>query len=866
LTLVSIDQRLCQICGTALTETSPGHDALDRLDEVLNGRYHLRSLLGIGGNGAVYQAEVVGLGTSVAVKVLHPALLMDKTARARLANEARLASQIDHPNIVSIVDYHATDALTYLVMEFLTGISLAEVLQEVGYIGVRRTIHIMRQVLSALEASHRQDVLHRDLKPENIYLTARQDDLDFVKVLDFGMATASQSESDARITAAGRICGTPAYMAPEQVRNRQLSPQSDLYAVGLLLYECLTGKNPFLTEGASATMVNHVTLTPVPPSECCPEAEIPPYLDALVMRGLRKEPTERFASADEFRKVLEGLVLAQRSRRSATALTTCPECGQPHVAEAHYCNACGHPLQGSRPLDRKAMAPDIIDALDASASQEFELSPTTTTVTGYRPGGWLPPLVGREHELEQIEEFFSFGPPPYAQRYLRLVGPAGSGKARLVREVVMRMAPPRSRALWVQPEILPVFASLHPIQRVARQLLELGPAHRDPQEILNTAEAKGFDMEMREGLLELFGVPSSPQSPVPLRRAQRAGAWRELIRMTNRERPLVLVFQDMHLYDGPSRELVAALVFSDPCDHPLCIIATHTPELMLLWGETQTLTLSSLGAREAQELGESLFSQLELKGDVGQMVAASGGNPLMLIELARLMSVEGKLQRVRGLPEVIDRRISQLPPRSRVLLHATAVLGRPTSSSTLVAMASTAEEDERALHFLSNLGLLVQREDGWRFAHRLHREVAYASTPVTMRQQLHARAAAAAIDEEAPPAYIAHHLFEAQEHEHAVPYLLRAGRRALHALDDELATQLFDRALRLIPRPPAQFGGERKPWISATLGLALSKHDSGDALGAIRSLRRATEMAHQAGWTTEVERLERQTTLLRQKG
>ncbi|PIE19485.1 MAG: hypothetical protein CSA65_02310 [Proteobacteria bacterium] len=873
--MMPLHQRFCGTCGAALTMTSPGHDALDRLDEVLNGRYRLKSLLGIGGNGAVYQAEVVNLGHSVAVKVLHPALLHDATARRRIENEARLASQIDHPNIVSILDFHSTTKLTYLVMEFLSGISLAEVLYEVGYLGVRRTIHIGRQVLAALEASHKVGVLHRDLKPENIYLIARQDELDFVKVLDFGMATVTHLPQEARITAANRICGTPAYMAPEQVRNRALTAQTDLYAVGVLLYECLTGDNPFLTQSASDTMVNHVTLDPRLPSKHCKEAEIPPYLDAVVMRALRKDPKERFVSAEEFRWILEGLVLAQQKTdtgQAHQALQTCGECGKVNIAGAKYCDACGSPLGGKQPLDRATLSPDMITALEASSAEheaEVELAPTTTTVATSRPVGWSPPMVGRRHELEMLEELLAMGPPPFAQRFIRLIGAPGTGKARLTRELVMSVDN-EWKMVWIEPEILPVFASLYPIQRAAARLLNLLLPADDAGLVLDAAAELGVGMQHREGLLELFGMPEDPKGPAAPRRAQRAQAWREIVRCFNRKRPLMLVFQDVHLYDTPSQELVAALVSHELCSSPLCIVATHDPQLLVLWGETRTLTLSGLGRGEAVELVGTFFEHLSVDVDaiggelgVEELVQNSGGNPLLLSELARLCAVEGRVPRSQGMATVINQRISHLPPRSRMMLHTMAVLGRPASSETLVSMVpDQPEHDEQALRFLSGLGLLVGASNGWRFAHRLHREVAYATTPAAIRQRLHEQAAEAAIEEAQPSSFIAHHLFEAGDSDRAVPYLLRAGRRALHSLDDQLARDVFTRALRLIPPPPYELGG-RKPWLNATLGLAIAVHDGGDSAAAARLLRRAAAQAKEAGWGDEAARCDKQATRLR---
>ena len=853
--------RRCHGCGTPLTETSPGHDALDRLGDVLHGRYRLRNLIGIGGNGAVYQAEVVGVGHAVAVKVLHPVLSVDSTARRRLEREARLASQIDHPNVVGIVDFQSHPELTYLVMEYLTGVSLAEVLQEVGYLSARRTIHIIRQVLSALEASHAVDVLHRDIKPENIYLTARQDDLDFVKVLDFGMAVPT-SGHDERITAAGRICGTPAYMSPEQVRNRQLEARSDLYTVGVILYECLTGQNPFLAKGASGTMVNQVTLKPRPPSEQCPEAGIPPYFDAVVMRALRKEPSERFGSAAEFRWVLEGLALAQTkpSAQSWGALRTCGECGQVNLVVATQCEGCGQSLR-EETLQRQPMTPDMIDALDASAArdlEDYELAPTTT-VTAHRPVGWTPPLIGRSREKGQLEQWLKPAGSPLAQSFVRIVGRPGTGKARLARELTLQLAKPAWRSLWVAPEQLPIFSVLYPVRKVVAQLLGIVPRQRDADILVKAAADKGLDVEHHGvGLCEIFGLVSADGADVVSRRARRAQALRALLQLEASRNPTLIVFQDLHLYDAPSQELVAALVSFEPLPHPLAIIVTHDPDLLVLWGESAVLDLGALGATEAKELASVLYRQLRVEGDPRLAVEACGGNPLMLIELSRLAAMGIVLDRPRGLADVVDRRISQLPPRARTLLHGMAVLGCSLDVAELGELIGSSDplEDDQTLRYLSSLGFVANEGTSWRLSHRVHRDVAYSTIPVALRQSLHVRAAEHGILRDEPPAFIAHHLYESGQKERALAYLILAGESALAALDDRLAAEMFNRSYRLIAAP--QVGAERgvrSSWLAVTRGMARALFDGGEPRAAVRWLRQAEAQARAALWPQEAQAL-----------
>jgi serine/threonine protein kinase len=878
------ENQFCGECGARLSETAAGFDTLDRIGQVLEGKYRLVRMIGMGAAGAVYRAEIEGIGQTVAMKILHPDITSDPQARARLENEARLASLIDHPNIVSIIDMHSSTELTYLVMEYLSGVSLDEVLAEVGYLGVRRSIHIVRQLLSALETSHKHGVLHRDLKPDNIFLTLRHDRLDFVKVLDFGLATLKERPSESRITVEGYVCGTPGYMAPEQVRNMNLSERSDLYSVGVLLYECLTGDNPFIGSTTVDTLVNQVTLMPKPPSSVRKEAKVPLYLDALVMRALNKDPMQRFSSAQEFRVVLEGLALAQAAKEEGLR-GTCNECGNVLGPSATHCEACG---QATVPLPEvartevdKALTPEVINAFDQADPREFELSPTTTT-TAYRSVGWDPPLVGRTEELERIRSMFERSARPTSQRFLRVLGGAGQGKGRIAREAAKLATTHGWRVVWSSQDLLPIYAALYPIQRAVSRLLRLddeastgertqrrqGVIFGDEAHVLTMAEKAGYDMDHRQGLLELFGLAEPGKDSAAERRLRRALAWRQVVQCTARREPLQLVFQDLDLFDGPSQELVASLVTRESFENPVNVLVTHDPSLLLLWAETETMSLPALSSSEARELATMLFQRVGLnEKNVDTVLAISGGSPMMLIELVRLLAIDPSIRPARSLAEVINQRISRLPTKARRLLYSTAVLGRPTNPNTLVNVLETEPSDElRSLTFLAEQGFLIGGSQGWRPSHRLHWEVAYNAIPAARRQQLHAKAAQLAMSEGEPSALMAHHLLHSPHQERAVPYLLRAGRRALYFLDEQLATELFNQVLRIVPTPPSDFSGDRKPWVRATMGLAQAMVDGGDTTEALRVYKRALITTKSCKWDKEHRQLAEELTRLRAMG
>ena len=278
---------------------------------VIDGRYRIDELIGEGGMGKVYLAEHVEIGKRVAVKVLHPSYSRMPDLVERFRREARAASKIGHPNIVDVTDSGTTsEGSVYFVMEYLEGVELGAVLDREGSIEAARAVRITIEMCRARSAAHAVQVIHRDLKPENIFLVTRDGNSDFVKVLDFGIAKSTEAEEarERKLTSPGRAMGTPEYMAPEQAAGKPADARSDVYAVGAILYEMITGVTPYQGDNFMEVLTKKATIDPLPPVALRPE--LPAELSAIVMRSMARDPNERPANMDalayELTKYLAG--------------------------------------------------------------------------------------------------------------------------------------------------------------------------------------------------------------------------------------------------------------------------------------------------------------------------------------------------------------------------------------------------------------------------------------------------------------------------------------------------------------------------------------------------------------------------------
>src|ERR1700744_215234 len=341
---------------------------------IIDGRYRVLSRVGAGGMADVYLAQDEQLGRQVALKLLHRRFAEDPGFVERFRREAQAAASLQHPNVVSVFDRGSFEGTYYIAMEYLQGRSLKALIREEAPLDPLRAIDITIQILKAARFAHRRGVIHRDLKPHNVII----DDNDHAKVTDFGIARAGASD----MTETGSIMGTAQYLSPEQAQGQPVTAPSDLYSIGVVLYEMLTGRVPFDGESAVTIALKHVSEAPVPPSHL--NSRVTPELEQTVLWTLNKNPADRPVDAEQLITVLEhcreAIVAGQAGQHTAS------------MAAVAASGAAGMPVEGMQQLQ-----PQPLPDQDGSTNGSGQI-PAVTDADAEEPEPkrrkWLPWLLG----------------------------------------------------------------------------------------------------------------------------------------------------------------------------------------------------------------------------------------------------------------------------------------------------------------------------------------------------------------------------------------------------------------------------------------------------------------------------------------
>jgi serine/threonine-protein kinase len=784
--------RFCPSCGFPIGKIAASADD-PLVGRTLPGGYLILELVGVGGMGRVYRAEQTTLGRTVAVKIIHPHLVGEENTAARFITEARAASKLNHPNSVGIIDFGTTpDGQLYLVMEFLRGRDLARATHEDGPLPFRRIVDVLRQTLAALAEAHSENIIHRDLKPENIILEPVRSGGDFVKVVDFGLAKMRAETQQPGITSPGIVCGTPEYMSPEQARGDPLDARSDLYSMGIILYQLLTGRLPFEAESPTQVVLMHLSQTPQDPREIAPERLIPQALVDVTLKALEKNQADRFQDADAFSADLtRSLTLGDdRASGGVKRAARCPNCGALNPVSQKFCGECGGATTST---GMATLPPRTMSGATAVASAAASRRPDDAAAQPL-------PLVARAEDLAWLETRRS---EARSLTGARIVGDVGVGKTRLVRDFLARAAAAGDVVVQTGPD--PAWAEVGgwALRRAVVHLAALPATGGGPRDwVAATPEA-------RRGLADIFhhassdgGTPLSPED----RRFAAAEALRwALVRASERSRGhrVVLAVDDLGSVDGASRNAFADAL-SDPPLVPALLVGTTSPSFDPMW-PADVAASRSLAPVPTADLLAALGSAS--RPSAPALAGSRTIVPLYAEQLLRFLREESGAV-PRTLADIIAARLERLPAGARRVLQAAAVWGDDVDEALLLRILDDDVDIVEALGFLRRAGMIQIGDEGIRTSHPLLREVALATIPAAVKRELHT-AAAIVCDERDLPIEV----------------------RALH----ELAGGESFRALLLLE----------------TVSVAASAR--GDNQGAVLALRRALDLARRELFRGELD-------------
>ncbi|MCG8459402.1 MAG: protein kinase, partial [Holophagales bacterium] len=791
------------------------------IGQLIGGRYRIESLLGAGGRGRVYGARDELLERDVALKLLRTDLA-DEEAELRFRREARTAARLEHPSIVPIYDFGREGGRLFLVMPRIPGESLRQHVKR-GRLEAGPIVEIGIRVADALVYSHDLGVVHRDIKPENLMVRQVEGEWS-VRLLDFGIAFRAGTE---RITREGNLVGTPTYLAPEQVEGQPTSAPADLYSLGVVLYECLTGQPPF-GSALPRLLLDILTALPTPPSQL--GVSLPQLLEDLILRCLEKRPEDRPANAREVREALRS------ADRRIAALGTDGR----HDDRADS--------RGQAPEDRRHGSTSTRSETAVGTSSrghptiaDLELSPAEV-------------LIGRAEPLRRFTRWLGLAesrdsaavigdPEPQgdgrACRMVLIGGEAGIGKSKILRQVESLSRGSgalvlRGRFVDRRESSFPFHGFYEVIADYCRQV-ETGEIEARGEPFPTAA--------LRDDLCQLFPMLEESSafqrpagSPAPSPRPRSKGHLFETlaraIQHMGRGQPLTLLLEDLHETDVSVEAL--RYIFRRLAGRPMGLAATfrtpvdpdHPLRAFLDWAGDEAgvhrLDLQPLSARQAQRLISAHLGRAPVdSASVEALHRTSGGNPLFLSQLVHALAerrelkqgsdgvwrLEGEGPRAAMLSEsaqrLLHRRIDALPGSPRRLLESVSAIGhgfgRPQSEVV-------APGDGEHLALLVERGFLEQEpldgEPRYTFTSGLIRELAYHRLEDSRRRGLHRRLALDLERRSLPhPERFSHrlafHWSEAKQGHRAVDHLLRAARFSLDGASPSDAIELAQRALEL---------------------------------------------------------------------
>ncbi|HTE54942.1 MAG TPA: protein kinase [Kofleriaceae bacterium] len=789
-------------------------------------KYRLVSLLGSGGMGVVYKAEQIGLGRSVAVKLLRRDLIATRFEWFRA--EAMAASRINHPHAVAIYDFGITaTGIPFLVMEHLRGRTLSSLIEESG-VPMDRIVTIGAQVLSALAEAHACGVVHCDLTADNVLVDRLREGDDFAKVIDFGLARLFD-----QATRESHLVGTAEYMAPEQIRGDLIQPATDLYAVGILLYEMVVGRTPFAGASVPVILDGHLNAVPAAPHQIVPHC--PAALGQLILDALDKVPERRPATAGEMRTRLLAS-LGERYRPAAAfpvgSMQVSPRTlvgmsPNPTISAPSHGPTISMPALSPPPLQARGVMANGTGKQELLARQSGPPPRRSDRLTCEltAPARLTPsPFMGRSAELDAALAFVRA--QPGGGGALAVVGPTGVGKARLALELGRRLGQVSLRSFVAAADPSGLRSSWYPMLHLLEGVLGLEPPF--DLNLLRRAVARaGLPDRDVPGLAEVFGL-SNPAEGLELavrRREAHASVVRVLVAAQRRFTRVLYCFVDWDDYDQPSRDAVRGLIeaTADAPSVRVLVTAREVPDFA-----TRVIQLSGLDSGPARELITALVGGEHPVPDPATVTSLTSGSPAALEQLAGWIARGDSPAGVPALlVDLVSVRINRLDVAARRVLQAVSVHG--SVAQRWVVEASLSPEELVTLSDRGwQTGLLVVEPATLTIPSDLVASVVWACTPADVRRRLHRRALDS-LSTLATPGVLAHHAEQSGEIKRAYRHYMTAGADAVRRFDDRGAARWYARGAAMarelesrgVPGAPAEL-------VDALLHLAEVMRLAGD--------------------------------------
>jgi serine/threonine-protein kinase len=839
-TELSSGAKFCPQCGKKISDASQTNQD-PYLGMVISERYRLESLIGIGASGRVYRAGQISIGKAFAVKMLKPEFSHDPNWRQRFANEAKNTAKLNHPNVVSVVDYGVIDSgPSYLVMEFIEGRPLDAIIREDFPLPASRIIDLTLQILGALTEAHDLKIVHRDLKPENILVQQLRTHGEHVKILDFGIATLLEANAYAITLSEDHaiLCGTPEYMSPEQTRGAEVDARSDLYAVGIILYEMLTGTVPFSSSSPMETLRMQLEETPKRPSERV-ERDLG-LLEDICLRALAKDPRNRYEHAHAFREaILAASHVDQKKGRR------CPQCR--HGAYDHdvFCVRCGYRLPQEGASTHQEVSTSGKERVRRGSTQEHLVGSLPVL-----PVSWPVTCVGREREVASIIDFFTTESPHV--RTFSIEGESGMGITRMLAEVSLAL----NRLGWVVysigSEASGFSPPMWPIRALVADILELDLDTVTSRELGRANNLLGGTIEALPGLAQLFNLGGPiAEAELAVRRRECLASIVECLTAAGRGSPVLLVFDDVHDFDHASKATLERLCRAQAAGPVAILFGTRS---RLLAPTTQGhLSLHGLQRTEIEAVVELA---LGANSPPRWLQNLREGETLSPLQISILVHLQANLavEQVEPPTELARRWLGSLNTDASYLVQCASVCGRTFLIEDLRVLyvagrsAHAASGFEAALGLAEASGLLIaRRHDIYEFPNRAILDVAYAMLEAPRRSFLHAQAASRTEASLRDVHVRALHLLRAGTTD-CIDALVENAEVAASRFDDFTAVELLRASLRACDLPANASDSGRRIDVVCRLANALMYADGGDQ--AVRLLEqerqrvRAIPMLH----------------------